>query len=133
MRRYLDRFSNSSIQAVFSPITPYVPPKIGSLETFRELHRWFGKESGISVAQELSKLPRGSLGYLYKLPDVGLEQVEVLAKALPEHVHLVGYRELAQLARSKSRALSAARPVHGGAAHDLASRAQRGPPLLTAA
>ena len=77
MVRYLSRLSSSNgpIQAVFSPITPYVPPKIGSLETFRESYRWFGTETVASVAQKLGDFPLGSLGYVYKLPDVTLDQV----------------------------------------------------------
>lgn len=85
MVRYLSRLSSSKgpIQAVFSPITPYVPTKIGSLETFRESYRWFGTESIASVAQKLGGFPLGSLGYLYKLPDVGLDQVLKL-----QHCHI---------------------------------------------
>ena len=36
--------------------------------------------------------------YVYKIPDVGLDAVEALAAAVPSHVQLVGYRELAHLA-----------------------------------
>lgn len=79
MVSYLSRLasSNGPIQAVFSPITPYVPPKIGSLETFRESYRWFATETVASVAQRLGGFPLGSLGYMYKLPDVTLDQVEI--------------------------------------------------------
>ncbi len=102
MHAYLGRLSNTSIQTVFSPITPYVPAKIGSLETFREVYRWLGpQDPGVSVAQKLGELPRGSLGYLYKLPDISMALVEELARNLPSHVQLVGYRELAELAKSR--------------------------------
>ncbi|BDA45333.1 hypothetical protein COCOBI_07-1200 [Coccomyxa sp. Obi] len=109
MVNYLSRLSSSNgpIQAVFSPITPYVPAKIGRLETFRESYRWFGTETIASVAQKLGGFPLGSLGYLYKLPDVTLDQVEALAKALPQHVELVGYRELTELAKARRATLAA--------------------------
>ena len=103
MAAYLSRFNNSAIQSVFSPIQPAVPAYIGNLETFTEVHRWFGSETAARVAVDLARLRKGSLAYVYKLPDVGIDQVEVLARALPPHVQLVGYRELAELARQKRK------------------------------
>ena len=101
MERYLRRFEGTAIRTVLSPITPFVPAKIGTLRTFREVHRWFGAEGAARVGAALGRLPRGTLGYVYKIPDVGLDAVEALARAVPAHVQLVGYRELAQLTDSK--------------------------------
>lgn len=126
MQAYLNRLSNTSIQSVYSPITPYVPAQIGTLETFRELYRWFGpSDPGAAVAQKLGELPRGSLGYLYKLPDVGLDQVEALAKALPSHVQLVGYRELAELAKARRELLG---PSENGGTEPAARTLAEGTP-----
>ena len=102
------RFNGTAISSVLSPILPWVAARIGSLDTFRELHRWFGGESAAAVAAKLGRLPRGTLGFVYKIPDVGMERVEALAQALPPHVQLVGYRELRQLADEKYAAQGAA-------------------------
>ena len=107
MERYLRRFGGSAIRSVLSPIMPFVPDRIGPLRTFREVHRWFGAESAAKVGAALGRLPRGSLGYVYKIPDVGLDEVEALAAAVPAHVQLVGYRELGQLADAKLAAQAA--------------------------
>jgi hypothetical protein len=93
---------------VLSPILPWVAARIGSLDTFRELHRWFGGQSAGEVARKLARLPCGTLGFVYKIPDVGMDAVEALAQALPAHVQLVGYRELRALADEKYSAQGAA-------------------------
>ena len=104
MERYLRRLEGTNIQSVFSPILPFVPRHIGELATFRELYRWFGKESGASLAQRLGKYHRGTIGYVYMIPDVPLDSMEELGRSLPEHVTLVGYRELAQISRTRKAA-----------------------------
>ena len=81
------------------------------MDTFHELHRWFGSESADDVAHALGQLPRGTLGFVYKIPDVGLDRVEALAKAVPAHVQLVGYRELRQLADEKYSGQAAQAPT----------------------
>ena len=101
MERYLRRLQGTNIQSVFSPILPFVPRHIGELATFRELYRWFGKESGASLAQRLGKYRRGTIGYVYMIPDVALDSVEELGRSIPEHVELVGYRELAQISKTR--------------------------------
>ena len=98
---YIANFQNTSIQAVFSPITPYVHRWIGRIATFRELIRWtgFAADSSSAVADMLLQLSRGTLGYVYKLPDITMQDVEALGLALQNtHVKLVGHRELAMLA-----------------------------------
>lgn len=104
MERYLQRLEGTNIQSVFSPILPFVPRHIGRLATFRELYRWFGKESGASLAQRLGKYRRGTIGYVYMIPDVPLDSMEELGRRLPEHVELVGYRELAEISRTRKAA-----------------------------
>lgn len=101
MEEYIANFQNTSIQAVFSPITPYVHRWIGRIATFRELIRWTGSaaDSPSAVADMLLQLPRGTMGYMYKLPDITMQDVEALGLALQNtHVKLVGHRELAMLA-----------------------------------
>lgn len=64
MERYLRRFEGSAISTILSPIMPFVPARIGSLRTFREVHRWFGaKEDAAKVGAALGRLRRGTLGY----------------------------------------------------------------------
>ena len=101
MEGYIANFQNTSIQAVFSPITPYVHRWIGRIATFRELIRWtgFATDSPSAVADMLLQLSRGTMGYVYKLPDITMQDVEALGLALQNtHVKLVGHRELAMLA-----------------------------------
>ena len=104
MERYLRRLEGTNIQSVFSPILPFVPRHIGKLATFRELYRWFGKESGASLAQRLGRYRRGTIGYVYMIPDVSLDSMEELGRSIPQHVELVGYRELAQISRTRKAA-----------------------------
>ena len=110
MERYLRRLEGTNIQSVFSPILPFVPRHIGELATFRELYRWFGKESGASLAQRLGKYRRGTVGYVYMIPDVPLDSMEELGRRLPEHVELVGYRELAEISRTRKAAAGTGYP-----------------------
>ena len=105
MERYLRRLEGTNIQSAFSPILPFVPRRIGKLATFRELYRWFGKESGASLAQRLGKYRRGTIGYVYMIPDVPLDSVQELGRSIPQHVELVGYRELAQISRTRKAAV----------------------------
>ncbi len=101
MEEYIANFQKTSIQAVFSPITPYVHRWVGRIATFRELIRWTGSatDSPSAVADMLLQLPRGTMGYVYKLPDITMQDVEALGLALQDtHVKLVGHRELAVLA-----------------------------------
>ena len=101
MEQYIAQFANSSIQAVFSPIMPYVHKHIDGIVTFREWIRWTDSSvaSPANTAEALLKFPKGLLGYVYKLPDISMHEVELLGKALQEtHVKLVGYRELTSLA-----------------------------------
>ncbi len=101
MEGYIANFQNTSIQTVFSPITPYVHRWIGNIATFRELIRWTGSaaDSPSAVADMLLQLPRGTMGYVYKLPDITMQDVKALGLALQNtHVKLVGHRELAMLA-----------------------------------
>lgn len=102
MEQYIAQFANSSIQAVFSPVMPFVRERIGDIVTFRELVRW--TESAVAtssiVAETLTKFPKGKMGYVYKLPDISMYDVEALGKALQDtHVKLVGHREMVSLAR----------------------------------
>lgn len=97
MERYLRRLAGTNIKSVFSPILPFVPRRIGELATFRELYRWFGTETGASLARRLGKYRRGTIGYVYMIPGVSMDSMEELGRSLPEHVRLVGYRELADL------------------------------------
>ena len=62
MERYLRRFEGSAISTVLSPIMPFVPARIGSLRTFREVHRWFPTEDAAKVGAALGRLRRGTLG-----------------------------------------------------------------------
>ncbi len=102
MEEYIANFQNTSIQAVFSPITPYVHRWIGRIATFRELIRWTGSgatDSPSAVADMLLQLSRGTTGYVYKLPDITMQDVEALGLALQNtHVKLMGHRELVMLA-----------------------------------
>ena len=101
MESYISQFANTSIQAVFSPIMPYVHKYIDDIVTFREWIRWTDSSVATSsvIAQTLLKFPKGSLGYVYKLPDISMQNVEVLGTALQgTHVKLVGHRELTSLA-----------------------------------
>lgn len=105
MEQYIAEFQDTSIQAVFSPITPYVHRHVGSISTFRELIRWTGSqtESPSTVADMLLHLPKGTLGYVYKLPDITMQEVEALGNNLQHtHVKLVGHRELVLLAADAS-------------------------------
>jgi len=109
MEGYIANFQNTSIQAVFSPITPYVRRWIGRIVTFRELIRWTGSatKSPSAVADMLLQLSRGTMGYVYKLPDITMQDVEALGLALQNtHVTLLGHRELAMLA-AQAKAMSA--------------------------
>lgn len=99
MERYLRRLAGTNIKSVFSPILPFVPRHIGELATFRELYRWFGTETGASLARRLGKYRRGTIGYVYMIPGVSMDSMEELGMELPEHVQLVGHRELAELGR----------------------------------
>ena len=99
MERYLLRLAGSNIRSVFSPILPFVPRRIGELATFRELYRWFGTETGPSLAHRLGKYRKGTVGYVYMIPGVSMDSMEELGRSLPEHVQLVGYRELADISR----------------------------------
>lgn len=101
MEQYIAEFVNSSIRAVFSPITPFVHQHIGDVVTFRELVRWTNSASATPpvIAEMLNKLPEGTMAYVYKLPDVSMHEVEALGKILQgTHVKLVGHRELVSLA-----------------------------------
>lgn len=101
MEQYIAQFVNSSIRAVFSPITPFVHEHIGDIVTFRELVRWTNSASATPsvIAETLTKLPKGTMGYVYKLPDVSMHEVEALGKVLQgTHVKLMGHRELVSLA-----------------------------------
>jgi hypothetical protein len=92
-----------------SPITPYVRRWIGRIVTFRELIRWTGSatKSPSAVADMLLQLSRGTMGYVYKLPDITMQDVEALGLALQNtHVTLLGHRELAMLA-AQAKAMSA--------------------------
>ena len=109
MQRYIARFEGTSIQAVFSPIMPYVSRWIGNIATFHELIRWTNSQATPPdvVAQQLLKLPQGSFGYVYKLPDITMHEVEALARCLANtHVELVGHRELVKLAHQARTAHS---------------------------
>lgn len=102
MEQYIAQFANSSIQAVFSPITPFVHKHIGDIVTFRELVRWTDSAATTSsvVAEMLTKIPKGKMGYVYKLPDISMYDVEALGKALQRtHVKLVGHHEMVSMAR----------------------------------
>ena len=99
MERYLRRLAGTNIKSVFSPILPFVPRHIGELATFRELYRWFGTETGASLARRLGKYRRGSIGYVYMIPGVSMDSMEELGREIPEHVELVGHRELAEISR----------------------------------
>ena len=99
MERYLRRLAGTNIKSVFSPILPFVPRHVGELATFRELYRWFGTESGASLARRLGKYRRGTIGYVYMIPGVSMDSMEELGRELPEHVQLVGHRELAEIGR----------------------------------
>ena len=99
MERYLRRLAGTNIKTVFSPILPFVPRHIGELATFRELYRWFGTETGASLAHRLGKYRRGTVGYVYMIPGVSMDSMEELGRSLPDHVELVGYRELADVSR----------------------------------
>ena len=99
---YIKHFDNSSIGSVFSPIMPYVTDWIGNVATFRELVRWSNADSAESVAVNLMALPPGTLGYLYQLPDVDMQSVEVLGDLLKNsNITLVDHRHLRELALSK--------------------------------
>lgn len=101
MEQYIAQFVNSSIRAVFSPITPFVHQHIGDVVTFRELVRWTNSALATQsvIAETLTKLPKGTMGYVYKLPDISMHEVEALGKVLQgTHVKLVGHRELVSLA-----------------------------------
>ena len=111
MQRYIARFEGTSIQAVFSPIMPYVSRWIGNIATFHELIRWTSTQTTPpdAVAQQLLKLPQGTFGYVYKLPDITMHEVEALARCLAgTHVELVGHRELVKLAHQARTAHSQA-------------------------
>ena len=104
MERYLRRFDGTDIAAVFSPIMPFVPQRIGGLATFRELYRWFSKETGASLAKRLGRYRRGTIGYVYMIPDVSMDSMEDLSQNLPDHVQLVGYRELMDISHMAASA-----------------------------
>ena len=75
---------------------------IGNVATFRELVRWSNADSAESVAVNLMALPPGTLGYLYQLPDVDMQSVEVLGDLLKNsNITLVDHRHLRELALSK--------------------------------
>lgn len=102
MEQYIAQFANSSIRAVFSPIMPFVHDHIGDIVTFRELVRWTDSAVATSsvVAEMLTKFPKGKMGYVYKLPDISMHDVEALGRALQgTHVKLIGHREMVSLAR----------------------------------
>lgn len=108
MEKYIAQFANTSIRAVFSPITPYVHKLVGDVVTFRELIRWTNSAAVAPsvIAQTLTKLPKGSMGYVYKLPDITMHEVEVLGRALQgSHVKLIGHREMINLAGQSKQLL----------------------------
>ena len=104
MERYLHRFDGTNIAAVFSPIMPFVPRRIGGLATFRELYRWFSKETGASLAHRLGRYRRGTIGYVYMIPGVSMDSMEDLSQNLPDHVQLTGYRELLDISHMAASA-----------------------------
>ena len=69
------------------------------MATFKEVYRWPGASGDpvANVAGVLGRLEMGTRGYVYLLPDVGMSDLEALANAVPEHVHIVGYRELSAM------------------------------------
>lgn len=99
LQQYIGQFDGSSITAVFSPVAP--SGSVNSLVTFREVYRWSGDDPVSNVASVLGALQNGTMGYLYLLPDVAMAEVEALARALPGHVRLVGYRELSALQHAR--------------------------------
>jgi hypothetical protein len=51
------------------------------------------------LARQLGKYRRGTVGYVYMIPGVSMDSVEELGTSLPDHVELVGYRELAEVSQ----------------------------------
>ena len=100
MERYLRRLAGTNIKSVFSPILPFVPRHIEELATFRELYRWFAADTGASLAKRLGNYRTGTVGYVYMIPGMTMDAMEELGKNVPEHVKLVGYRELADISAS---------------------------------
>jgi len=100
MERYLRRLAGTNIKSVFSPILPFVPRHIDELATFRELYRWFATDTGASLAKRLGNYRRGTVGYVYMIPGMTMDAMEELGRNVPEHVKLVGYRELADISAS---------------------------------
>ena len=105
MQAYVSRFKGTGV-SVFSPIMPYLPPWIDDvIPTFAEWVRWWDSKSTAEVADFLNqKKLRGEMGYVYMIIDVGMDRLKELTSALQQHVQLVGYRELVELAHQKHEA-----------------------------
>lgn len=102
MEAYLRHFDNTDIQTVFSPVMPYVEDWVGNVAVFRELIRWTDPNTEQSVANQLLALPRGTLGYIYQLPEVDMQSVEKLGGLLQgTNVTLVDHRHLRTVALAK--------------------------------
>lgn len=106
MEEYLRRLEGSSIKSVFSPVTPFVPRHVGKLAVLQEVYRWFKEESNGSVAERLGHFRKGTIGYVYMIPGVSMDSLEDLGQNVPDHVQLVGYRELADISMSRAAGLA---------------------------
>ncbi|KAK9793994.1 hypothetical protein WJX73_001371 [Symbiochloris irregularis] len=102
MQAYVSRFKGTGV-AVFSPITPYLPPWVDDgIPTFTEWVRWFASKPTKEVADFLNgEGLKGELGFMYMIIDIGMDRLRELMPLLEAHVELVGYRELVQLAHQK--------------------------------
>lgn len=64
-------------------LRPHAHQHIGDVVTFREVSRW--TDSAVVTPSVIAQtLGKGSMGCVYKLPDICMQEVEVLGRALQD-------------------------------------------------
>ncbi|MFW5985229.1 MAG: hypothetical protein ACOCQ1_03015 [Halanaerobiaceae bacterium] len=101
-------YSGSEIKGIFTPITPRVSSWINDIRIFQEryrlnIHQEEPDEKLSEMINNLNSLSPGELTYVYVIHHSPLDKLEIVPEQLEDHIELVGYRELIELAEQKRK------------------------------
>lgn len=99
------RLSNTRIKGIFAPCLHgrRSSVQLGSLALVPEVFRWSTADQTGDLVAALTALERGSTSYVSKVHSCPLQAVHDLPAKLPDHIRLVGHRELLELAHQSFR------------------------------
>jgi hypothetical protein len=111
---YLKRFEGTAVDGAFmlgsDPLPPEWPVKhpyesptwVGDVACFKPIYQ-YGPPNVTTASAAVNTVPPGSMVYVYIGLGSDMHFVDGLAAAVADHIELVGYRELIELAKQKKK------------------------------